>query len=232
MVLVPAALATLAVVVLPGYDDDRLVETFPAPVAATGAVPVGTPEPAGPAKPSEPVTVGTASFMGIDHRAAGIINLYRHADGRHVVGLEDFDIQPGQETFPGISHTAVYSHQDGLANPAADDTGTSSLHGGGGRITNVAVQDVCPVHFSDHIKMASYDAVGYDLALDALTHDGPADPARIGPSVCTREFPPGVDPVTFPVVYATGHAAIAVQLATAPRVDAEPALRCYVTAAC
>ena len=39
-------------------------------------------------------------------------------------------LNSGQETFPGISYTAVYSHQDGLANPAADDTGTSSSRPG------------------------------------------------------------------------------------------------------
>ena len=35
--------------------------------------------------------------MGIDHRAAGTVAIYAAPDGRHVVGLEDFDIQPGPD---------------------------------------------------------------------------------------------------------------------------------------
>ena len=34
---------------------------------------------------------------GIDHRAAGTVNVYRRADGSHVVGLEDIDVQPGPD---------------------------------------------------------------------------------------------------------------------------------------
>jgi hypothetical protein len=70
------------------------------------------------------------------------------------------------------------------------------------------------------------------LALDALTHDGPADPARIDRSLCDREIPPGVDPATFAAGWARGNAAIATQSVIARRVPAEPPLRCYVTASC
>ena len=138
----------------------------------------------------------------------------------------------GQQTFPGISYTEVYSHHDRLVTPADDDTGASSLHGGGGRITNVALQDVCPANTADHNQTASYDPVGYALAIDALTHDGPADPARIDRSVCTEAFPPGVEPVTFPTAYAHGNLVIWYHLLTGDRVEREPGLRCYVTAGC
>jgi hypothetical protein len=122
----------------------------------------------------------------------------------------------GQQTFPGISYTEVYSHHDRLVTPSDDDTGASSLHGGGGRITNVALQDICPANTADHNQTASYDPVGYALAIDALTHDGPADPARIDRSVCTEAFPPGVDPITFPTAYAHGNVAIWSRLLTGP----------------
>jgi triacylglycerol esterase/lipase EstA (alpha/beta hydrolase family) len=141
-------------------------------------------------------------------------------------------LNSGQETFPGISYTQIYSHQDEFVNPAEDDSGSSSLHGGGGRITNVALQDVCPGHFAGHTKAASYDPVGMALALDALAHDGPADPAHIDRSVCSQEIPPGVDPATFAAGWARAHAAITVQLLIAERVPAEPPLRCYVTDSC
>ena len=135
----------------------------------------------------------------------------------------------GQQTFPGISSTAIYSQQDEFVTPPKD---ASSLHGGGGRIANVALQDICPGHFAGHTKAASYDPVGMALALDALTHDGPADPARIDPAVCDRQMPDGIDPATFATGWARGHAAITTRLLTARRVPAEPPLRCYVTASC
>ena len=134
----------------------------------------------------------------------------------------------GQETFPGISYTEIYTHQDQIVAPAFDDTGSSSLHGGGGHILNVALQDVCPTHVADHIKAITYDAVAYALAIDALTHDGPADRARIDPRVCDQEFHPGVDPATFPTNYSNAVVTAMYRQATAPRVDREPALRSYV----
>jgi hypothetical protein len=139
-------------------------------------------------------------------------------------------LNSGQETFSGISYTELYTHQDQMATPASDDTGTSSLHGGGGRIANIAFQDVCPGHFAEHSKAATYDAVGYALAIDALTHDGPADSARIDPTVCGQELPPPVEPATFPLHLGRAFGALVVQEATGERVDEEPALRSYVTA--
>jgi triacylglycerol esterase/lipase EstA (alpha/beta hydrolase family) len=134
----------------------------------------------------------------------------------------------GQETFPGISYTEIYTHQDQFATPASDDTGTSSLHGGGGRIANVALQDICPGHFADHFKAVTYDAVSYALAIDALTHDGPAEPARIDRSVCSEEYQPGVDRETFPTTYLKAGMVVMTQQATGERVDKEPELRSYV----
>lgn len=132
-----------------------------------------------------------------------------------------------QETFAGISYTEVFSENDEIVTPPA---AASSLHGGGGRITNVALQDICPGHFAGHVKAASYDAVGYALAIYALTHDGPADPRRIDTQVCGEEPMPGVDPVTHSTGNATASAAIIYQLATAERTRKEPRLRCYVFA--
>jgi triacylglycerol esterase/lipase EstA (alpha/beta hydrolase family) len=140
-------------------------------------------------------------------------------------------LNSGQETFPGISYTEIYTHQDQIVTPALDDTGSSSLHGGGGHIVNVALQDVCPVHVAEHIKAITYDAVAYALAIDALTHDGPADPARINPRVCGQEFHPGVDPATFPTNYNNTVVTAMYRQATAQRVGSEPALRPYVTGA-
>lgn len=121
-----AAAFVLAVVVLPAYDNDTVVEAFPTshaptdvtspstapPVApttgmATAPDPPATtprptpttpgPTPTTPGPAAEPVRLRTGSFRGVDHRASGTVAIYRQADGRHVVGLEDFDIQPGPD---------------------------------------------------------------------------------------------------------------------------------------
>ena len=104
------------------------------------------------------------------------------------------------------------------------------LHGRGGRIANVALQDVCPAHLAEHAKAITYDAVAYALTIDALTHDGPADPARIDRRVCDEEFHPGVEPANFPTNYANVLAIAVHRQATEPRVDREPPLRPYVRA--
>ena len=141
-----------------------------------------------------------------------------------------------QETFAGISYTEIYSHLDLIVTPNFDDTGSSSLHTGDGQITNVAVQDVCPLDVSDHLLVGIQNLVAYDLAIDALEHPGPADPARAkasDPGICTPlALMPGIDPLTGPAAAATAAANLLATIATYPRVPAEPALACYVTAGC
>ncbi|GAA3836449.1 esterase/lipase family protein [Amycolatopsis tucumanensis] len=135
----------------------------------------------------------------------------------------------GQETFPGISYTAVYTRTDEFVQPNLDDSGTTSLRGGGGRITNVAVQDVCPANVAgEHLAVGTYDPTAYAIAMDALTHPGPADPARVPRETCGQLFMPGVDPVRFATDYAALTGVIAEQLALHGRVPAEPPLKPYV----
>lgn len=135
-----------------------------------------------------------------------------------------------QETFPGISYTEIYSHFDEEVQPNQNDSGTSSLHGGGGRITNVAVQDVCPADRSEHLAVGSYDPVTWALLVDALGHDGPAAPRRVGLGPCTEQFMPGVDPATFPMNSA--NAVIDVETSHSQELNAEGPLACYTTATC
>ena len=139
-------------------------------------------------------------------------------------------LNSGQETFGGISYTEVYSHTDEEVQPNADNTGTSSLHTGNGRITNVAIQDICPADTTEHLGIGTYDNVAYSLAMDALSHDGPADPARIPSSVCTQPLMPGVNPLTFPAD--SMRALVDVETSSGDTVTHEPPLACYVTASC
>jgi triacylglycerol esterase/lipase EstA (alpha/beta hydrolase family) len=136
------------------------------------------------------------------------------------------------ETFKPVDYTDIYTHLDEVVTPNSDDSGSSSLRTGDGDITNVALQDICPADTSEHLAIGTYDPVAYALAVDALTHPGPADPSRIDPSVCSQSLMPGVDPTTFAGNYANEGAFIAATVATADEVPAEPPLACYVTASC
>src|ERR1700744_2442147 len=88
-------------------------------------------------------------------------------------------LNSAQETFPGISYTDIYTNTDEVVVPNFGPAASSSLAGGGGAITNVAIQTVCPGDLTEHLGIGIYDNTAYQLALDALPHAGPADPARV-----------------------------------------------------
>jgi Electron transfer DM13 len=98
-----AAGAALAVVVVPAYDTDTVIEAFPVTSpSTTGSVGSGAaedPELAQPPPPGsgKPRRHRVGMFRGVDHRASGTVAVYRQPDGRYVVGLENFDIQPGPD---------------------------------------------------------------------------------------------------------------------------------------
>lgn len=99
-----AAAGVLAVVVLPAYDDNTVVETLPVVTAVPSsdsarAAPTTTMAAARRAPPASlaPVALRSATIEGIDHRASGTAVIYRQPDGSLVVGLEDIDIQPGPD---------------------------------------------------------------------------------------------------------------------------------------
>jgi triacylglycerol esterase/lipase EstA (alpha/beta hydrolase family) len=137
------------------------------------------------------------------------------------------------ETFPGIAYTEIYTQEDEIVVPNTNEEGSSSVHSGGGQIENVAVQEVCPGHKADHLTMGSSDPVGYALALDAVTHAGPAEKSRIALTVCAEAFQPGVNPETFATDEAQYDQEIAETFGDAKyKVPSEPPLKCYVTATC
>jgi Lipase (class 2) len=137
-----------------------------------------------------------------------------------------------QETFPGISYTSVYTRTDEVVVPNVGPAASSSLHGSGGEIANVAIQDVCPADTSEHLAIGTYDNTAYALAIDALTHRGPADPQRVELSVCAHPLMPGVRPSSFAIDYGRELAYIGKVIATSPTVGSEPPLACYTTATC
>ncbi len=109
---VPSVLAVgvLAVVVLPYFRDEMVVETLPMsstelglPVTTTIAAP-RRPSPPTPTSvattttvPAPPARVAAGTLRGIDHRASGAAALYRLSDGTAFVRLEDINVQNGPD---------------------------------------------------------------------------------------------------------------------------------------
>lgn len=148
-------------------------------------------------------------------------------------------LNSGAETFPGISYTEIYTHTDEVVQPNSGANASAALHTGGGQITNVATQDVCPTDTDEHLMVGTVDPTAYALAVDALTHPGPADPRRIGTTSCAMAYQPGVDPANADMYLqilegAPGLAAVStpgVNAVGVPELPAEPALACYTSAA-
>lgn len=118
----------------------------------------------------------------------------------------------------GPSFTAVATANDELVTPAPDAALLRDA-------TSIVLQDVCPRRSTEHFAMVG-DAAAYALALDALNHDGPADPARFDPATCRQTTIAGGDPAA---TFVGGPGAIGnalVAITTAEQVDREPRLTC------
>ncbi|MGC4938483.1 hypothetical protein [Kribbella sp. DT2] len=92
----------------------------------------------------------------------------------------------------------------------------------------VMVQSICPLRVVDHGLLLA-DAVAYRLVLDALSHEGPADPARLNSLTCLGLTFPGID-----IGAATGFARPLVALARglldrSTWATSEPSLPRYAT---
>jgi hypothetical protein len=140
-------------------------------------------------------------------------------------------INSGQETFAPVSYTVLYTNTDEVVTPNVDlgprPLASSALHTGTGTIRNVVLQNVCPTDLSEHLLVGSIDPVPYAVALDAFDHRGPASPARIPRSVCTKGTLPGVTPAASAAAFTQVGLVIGRNIATQPRVSAEPPLRRY-----
>ncbi|HWH31122.1 MAG TPA: hypothetical protein VNU01_00470 [Egibacteraceae bacterium] len=149
----------------------------------------------------------------------------QRADSRFVAALNSRAL-----TFGGVDYSVIYTRTDWVVTPNHD--GSASSLPAGPNAVNVAIQDICPGDSSEHLHLGSFDAVGYALVHDALTHDGPVDPARIAPTVCAEPYMPGVDPATFAGDYAAYLRQVGEAYQETEAVTEEPPLACYVTASC
>jgi triacylglycerol lipase len=98
-------------------------------------------------------------------------------DSQFLSALNDGDETPGR-----ISYTSMYTAADEVVTPPE----SARLDGA----TNILLQDICPGRPVEHALMV-VDALTWELTVDALTHEGPANPERISPRVCFRTTLPG-----------------------------------------
>ena len=88
------------------------------------------------------------------------------------------ELNAGDETPGEVSYTQITTRYDEVVVPS-----TSAYLAEGPRTTNVTIQDLCPADLAEHV-LIPMSRTAIAVTLDALTHDGPADPGfrpRCGP---------------------------------------------------
>lgn len=80
-------------------------------------------------------------------------------------------LNAGDETPGAVSYTQITTRYDEVVVPY-----TSAYLAAGPRTTNVTLQDTCATDLAEHLRIPMSRAA-ISWTLDALTHDGPADPA-------------------------------------------------------
>lgn len=104
-------------------------------------------------------------------------------------------LNAGDETPGSIDYSTIYTLTDELVEPAVPvPTAALDWQQNNPHVSNVLIQDVCPLQITDHVTIGTTDAVAFALALDAITHDGPADPQRAGGSALCTNIPIILDP--------------------------------------
>jgi len=138
-------------------------------------------------------------------------------------------LNAGDETPGDVSYSSIYStFYDELVQPdrpvptagldwGREDAGTR----------NLAVQEVCPGRFVDHISIGTVDRLTQELVLDALTHPGPVDPSRVRPGVLCALPDLYLVPGTFPALVDQFQRSMAGGLPGAPLTDRESPLAAY-----
>ncbi len=121
----------------------------------------------------------------------------------------------------GVSYTSIYSLDDEIVTTLPPNY-SPAVNGA----TNILVQDVCPLHLTTHL-MELTDGLVYALVLDAFTHAGTADPARIDPlSACLSLIAPGVTLNAFLTANGPSYLAALIAVATG-QASPEPPIAAY-----
>jgi triacylglycerol esterase/lipase EstA (alpha/beta hydrolase family) len=81
-------------------------------------------------------------------------------------------LNEGGDTVPGVSYTVIATKYDEVVTPY----GSQFLSGPG--VRNVLLQDLCPLHFSEHVAIGLFDRLAFHETANAL------DPAHATPTTC------------------------------------------------
>jgi hypothetical protein len=140
-------------------------------------------------------------------------------------------LNAGDESPGAVDYTSIYSITDELVQPAVP-VPTAGLDWGRvePNVRNISVQDVCPGRVVDHLSVGTTDRLTQELALDALSHPGPGDPARISvPSSCVLPDQYTV-PEQFPVLLEQFQRSMSGGFPALPTTDTEPEVKGYAQA--
>ncbi len=124
----------------------------------------------------------------------------------------------------GPSYTTIATLTDEIATPEPE---ASRLEGA----RNVVLQERCPAKVVDHFGLVT-DGTVFALVLDGLSHAGPVEPARVPDAACLDALPPGSDPAAVAPLVAQAVANDLAANGSSEKLDAEPPVRCYVSAGC
>jgi triacylglycerol esterase/lipase EstA (alpha/beta hydrolase family) len=90
------------------------------------------------------------------------------------------ELNSGDETPGPVSYTNIATRYDEVVTPYT----SAFLYPDDDQVTNITLQDKCPNDTSEHLR-TPYDPPAISITLDALSHDGPADPAYQPPCATT-----------------------------------------------
>ncbi len=118
-----------------------------------------------------PVTGVLAGTLGLPAAT------FQFAEGSNFIRV----VNEGDETPGDIDYTNLYTLFDELVQPAMP-VPTAALDYGldNPKVSNILIQDVCAGRFVDHLTIGLSDRVSFELALDAISHPGPANIERAG----------------------------------------------------
>ena len=143
--------------------------------------------------------------------------VWQMASGSHFLKA----LNSGSETPGRVSYTQIYSQTDELVEPSS----TAPL-AGAANTANVAIQSICAGRAVHHAGLLS-DPVVWELALDALTHPGPANPGRIDHGACLETTMPYVTAEEVALGNAFLYSRAAIAFDQHPGVKSEPQLKGY-----
>jgi triacylglycerol esterase/lipase EstA (alpha/beta hydrolase family) len=121
-----------------------------------------------------------AQLVGVASPTHGSTNPFFPISGKVVRSMAEMvagspflvNLNAGMETLPGIAYTVISTRHDKIVTPYT----SQALAGQGSHVTNIVLQDRCPLNLSEHFFIPA-NPVTLQWIENALDRGGPADPA-------------------------------------------------------